>query len=84
MSPATLAAAKALVRFLEEFGYMHAAGGDVRVAFRMARTERGPNRLARELDAHEREHAASDLLRKSAHLTVRQMHGEPERAVHSS
>lgn len=38
-----------LVAWLTEFGYMHAAGGDVRVAFRMARAERGGDRLRREL-----------------------------------
>lgn len=43
------AAERALVRWLTEFGYMHAAGGDVRVAFRMARTERGGERCRREL-----------------------------------
>lgn len=40
---------RALVKWLTEFGYMHAAGGDVRVAFRMARAERGAERLRREL-----------------------------------
>lgn len=40
---------RALRAWLTEFGYMHAAGGDVRVAFRMARTERGGDRLRREL-----------------------------------
>jgi hypothetical protein len=47
MSPAE----RALTSWLTEFGYMHAAGGDVRVAFRMARTERGGGRCRRELEA---------------------------------
>lgn len=38
-----------LLRFLTEFGYMHAAKGDVRVAFRMALEDRGAVRLDREL-----------------------------------
>lgn len=35
--------------WLREFGYMHGANNDERVAFRRARAERGPVRLAAEL-----------------------------------
>ncbi len=69
---------KVLVSWLAEFGYTRGACSDLRVAIRVARAERGAVRWAAELQAHERELQARELLRKSGRLTVRQMHGEPE------
>lgn len=43
-----------LARWLTEFGYMHGAENDLRVAFRRARIERGPVRLAAEMAAYEK------------------------------
>lgn len=44
---------RVLVSWLNEFGYMNAAGGSTVVAFRVARAERGGPRLAHELQVHE-------------------------------
>jgi hypothetical protein len=45
---------RVLFSWLTEFGYAKVAKGDARVAFRLARAERGGSRLAHELTVHER------------------------------
>lgn len=45
---------RVLLTWLTEFGYMHEARGDERVAFRIARHERGAPQLSHELLVHEK------------------------------